>query len=135
MASVVKCADQEAQAWPRKAAVDLLAVELVRIDSVNRGSCPGAAGEGRGRRPARAAAGAQRVRGCRCLPAAGPATAEPAEPDRPPHRKHAAAGRSLVLNGHLDTVGVAGMDEPFAEGRITGDRRSGRLLSAGVRVT
>ncbi len=34
-------------------------------------------------------------------------------------------GRSLALNGHLDTVGVAGMDEPFAA-RIDGDRMYGR---------
>ena len=34
-------------------------------------------------------------------------------------------GRSLALNGHLDTVGVDGMDEPFS-GRIEGDRMYGR---------
>jgi acetylornithine deacetylase len=34
-------------------------------------------------------------------------------------------GRSLMLNGHLDTVGVAGMDDPFAA-RIEGDRLFGR---------
>jgi acetylornithine deacetylase len=47
--------------------------------------------------------------------------------------RHAGAGdgRSLLLNGHLDTGGVAGMADPFA-GRIAGDRRSGRLLGRGA---
>jgi acetylornithine deacetylase len=34
-------------------------------------------------------------------------------------------GRTLMLNGHLDTVGVAGMTEPFS-GRVEGDRLYGR---------
>jgi len=34
-------------------------------------------------------------------------------------------GRSLLLNGHLDTVGVAGMDEPFLP-RLDGGRLHGR---------
>jgi acetylornithine deacetylase len=34
-------------------------------------------------------------------------------------------GRGLLLNAHLDTVGVVGMDEPF-EPRIDGDRLFGR---------
>jgi acetylornithine deacetylase len=34
-------------------------------------------------------------------------------------------GRALMLNGHLDTVGVAGMEEPFAA-RMEGDRLFGR---------
>ena len=34
-------------------------------------------------------------------------------------------GRSLLLNAHLDTVGVAGMDEPFAA-HVTGGRLYGR---------
>ncbi len=34
-------------------------------------------------------------------------------------------GRSLLLNGHLDTVGVAGMERPF-EPRVEGDRLYGR---------
>ena len=36
-----------------------------------------------------------------------------------------AGGRSLALNGHLDTVGVEGMDDPFSA-RIEGDRMYGR---------
>ncbi len=34
-------------------------------------------------------------------------------------------GRSLMFNGHLDTVGVAGMEEPFS-GRVEGGRLYGR---------
>lgn len=37
-------------------------------------------------------------------------------------------GRTIVLNGHLDTVGVEGMPEPFAP-RIEGDRLIGRGAS------
>ena len=34
-------------------------------------------------------------------------------------------GRTLMLNGHTDTVGVAGMEDPFS-GRIDGNRLYGR---------
>jgi acetylornithine deacetylase len=34
-------------------------------------------------------------------------------------------GRTLLLNGHTDTVGVAGMEDPFS-GRVEGDRLFGR---------
>ncbi len=34
-------------------------------------------------------------------------------------------GRTLMLNGHIDTVGVAGMEEPFS-GRVEGNRLYGR---------
>ena len=34
-------------------------------------------------------------------------------------------GRSLMLNGHLDTVGVVGMEDPFGA-RVEGDRLYGR---------
>ena len=37
-------------------------------------------------------------------------------------------GRTVVLNGHLDTVGVDGMAEPFTA-RIDGDRMFGRGTS------
>jgi acetylornithine deacetylase len=40
-------------------------------------------------------------------------------------RRGSGGGRSLMLNGHLDTVGVAGMNEPFVP-RIDGDRLFGR---------
>ena len=40
-------------------------------------------------------------------------------------RRGGVAGRSLLLNGHLDTVGVAGMAEPFS-GAVRGGRMYGR---------
>jgi acetylornithine deacetylase len=39
--------------------------------------------------------------------------------------KGTGGGRSLMLNGHLDTVGVAGMEEPFS-GAIRDDKLHGR---------
>ncbi len=35
------------------------------------------------------------------------------------------SGRTLMINGHIDTVGVAGMEEPFS-GRVDGNRVYGR---------
>lgn len=104
------------------AAVDLL-VELVGIDSVNPGLVPGAAGETRivehlRRRLTDAGFVASVV------PARGP-------DDRPslvavPHGPPGPVERpTVVLNGHLDTVGAAGMPEPFTA-RIDGDRLVGR---------
>ena len=108
-----------------EAAVEL-AVELVRTDSVNPGLVPGAAGEASVARllARRLERGGFAVE---VVPAAG-VTGRPSLVAR-----HAGTGggRSLLLNGHLDTVGIAGMDEPFA-GRITGGRSSGRLLGRGA---
>lgn len=103
-----------------------LAVELVRTDSVNPGLVPGAAGEA-------AVAGllARRLeRGgfdVQVVPAAG----APGRASLIARHTGTGGGRSLLLNGHLDTVGVAGMDEPFA-GRVTGGLLSGRLLGRGA---
>jgi acetylornithine deacetylase len=96
-------------------AVDLLA-RLVGIDSVNPGLVPGAAGEG-------AIVAHLRER----LDDAGFATYVVMAGDRP---SVVAAGPevdgpTLVLNGHLDTVGTSGMENPF-EARIEGDRLLGR---------
>ncbi|XVX21499.1 M20 family metallopeptidase [Actinomycetota bacterium] len=94
-----------------------LARELIAIDSVNPGLVPGAAGE----------AGAVRhLRGR--LEAGGWAVEVIGPADRPSLlATHPDAGRGplVALNGHLDTVGVAGMAEPFAP-RIDGDRLLGR---------
>lgn len=92
--------------------------ELVRIDSRNPTLVPGAPGEG----PI-----AARVSGM--LEALGMQVeiVEP-EPGRPSvvgRRRGAGGGRSLMLNGHLDTVGVDGMERPF-EPRIEGGRLHGR---------
>jgi acetylornithine deacetylase len=107
------------------AAVDL-AVELIRVDSVNPALVPGAAGE----------------RGIVDLIAARLADpgAELEIVDAPgsPHRpsllatfRGAGGGPSVLLNGHVDTVGVQGMAEPFA-GRVEGDRETGRLHGRGA---
>lgn len=99
-----------------------LAQELVRIDSVNPGLVPGAAGE-------RAIVEHLAAR----LDAAGFTTTTitpPGHPDRPSLLaiSPAAAGPTLVLTGHLDTVGVDGMEDAF-EGRIEGERLHGRGAS------
>ena len=107
------------------AAVDL-AVELVRVDSVNPGLVPGAAGE-----TAIAGLLAGRLErsgfAVQMVPAAGTA----GRPSLIARHAGTGGGRSLLLNGHLDTVGVAGMVTPFA-GSIDGGRESGRLLGRGA---
>jgi acetylornithine deacetylase len=112
------------------AAVEL-AVELVRIDSVNPALVPGAAGE---KRIVEVLAGRLAARGFAVEIVDGGSG-----PRRPSLLAVAAGsghegsggGRSVVLNGHLDTVGVTGMAEPFA-GHVDGDRRTGRLLGRGA---
>ncbi|MCA1783406.1 MAG: M20/M25/M40 family metallo-hydrolase [Intrasporangiaceae bacterium] len=93
-----------------------LLTELVGIDSVNPGLVPGARGE-------RAIVDHLRERlersgfATTVVPAAG-------HPDRPSLVAvpvAAAGGPTIVLNGHLDTVGVAGMTAPL-RARIDGDR-------------
>jgi acetylornithine deacetylase len=97
-------------------AVTLLA-ELVSIDSVNPSLVPGAAGEAR----------IVEHLSTR-LERSGFATTVVMAGDRPslvavpPGREDA---RTIVLNGHLDTVGVAGMTWPFVP-RVEGDRLYGR---------
>ena len=113
---------------PRRAAGALgdaavaLTAELVAIDSVNPGLAPGAAGE---------AAVVEHLRNR--LQRSGFAThvvIAPGHDDRPslvaigPARR-AASGPTVVLTGHLDTVGVEGMPDPFTA-TVDGDRLSGR---------
>jgi acetylornithine deacetylase len=106
-------------------AVVALTAELVAVDSVNPGLVPGAAGE----------AGIVEMlrrrldrRGFRTdvVPASG-------HGDRPSLLASAGAGDGprLVLNGHLDTVGVSGMADPFTP-RLEGDLRTGRLYGRGT---
>ncbi|MCH6230153.1 M20/M25/M40 family metallo-hydrolase [Microbacterium sp. CFH 31415] len=100
------------------AAVDLTAA-LVAIDSVSPSLVPSAEGEAR-----IASVLAER------LGAAGYAVeliAAPSDPRRVSVlalRTGSRPGRTVVLNGHLDTVGVEGMPQPFApriaDGRLTG---------------
>jgi acetylornithine deacetylase len=94
-----------------------LARELVALDTVNPALVPGAPGE----RPAVERLAARLARRGFAIEVVGPA-------DRPSlvatHRG-SGGGRSLVLNGHLDTVGVDGMEDPFSA-RIEGGRLYGR---------
>jgi len=95
---------------------------IVRIPSVNPALVPGAPGEVE---LARYLAAACRRLGLRV-------TVEEAAPGRPnviavlpganPRR-----GRSLMLNGHMDTVGIAGMEAPFSP-----EQREGRLYGRGA---
>ena len=94
-------------------------VRLVQINSINPSLAPGAPGE-------REIAGyvAESLRGAGL-------TAEIFEPE--PGRMTvlgrlagAGGGRSLMLNGHIDTVDVRGMDEPFS-----GAIRDGKLYGRG----
>ncbi|MEZ5116541.1 MAG: M20/M25/M40 family metallo-hydrolase [Candidatus Nanopelagicales bacterium] len=101
-----------------RAAVDLTR-DLVAVDSVNPGLVPGAPGE-------RAAALLVADR----LDAAGYEVALVVPPESPDRVsllavRTAGPGPAVVLNGHLDTVGVDGMDDPFTA-RIEGQRMYGR---------
>ena len=94
-----------------------LAAELIAIDSVNPSLVPGGAGEG-----AIASAVAERLGRWRID--AEVAEAAPGRPNVVGVLEGAAPGRALMLCGHLDTVGVAGMEAPFhpveREGRLYG---------------
>jgi acetylornithine deacetylase len=101
------------------AAVGLL-TELVRIDSVNPALVPGAAGESRivkhlRDRLTRAGFATTVVQAVGQDDRPSVVAVPPGDPEWP----------TVVLNGHLDTVGVTGMPEPFAA-RVDGDRLVGR---------
>jgi acetylornithine deacetylase len=104
---------------PGAAAVEFAAA-LVGVDSVNPGLVPGAAGE---------ASVVDLLR--RRLAGSGFDTevlCPPGRPDRPSliaWSPGPAGAPTVLLNGHVDTVGVAGMPEPFAA-RIDGHRLLGR---------
>ena len=93
-----------------------LAARLVAFDSVNPALVPGGRGE---REIASFVAGWCGERGLEV---------DVVGEERPSViaiRRGSGGGRSLLLNGHLDTVGVAGMEAPF-EPRLEGGRLYGR---------
>jgi acetylornithine deacetylase len=104
------------------AVVDLTR-QLVAFDSVNPGLVPGAVGEG----PI-AQFVADRLSGSGFEVRLVPALSDPRRMSVIAVRDGSRPGRTVVLNGHLDTVGVEGMAEPFTA-RIDGDRMFGRGTS------
>ena len=91
---------------------------LVAIDSVNTTLEPGAAGEGEA---ADFVAGWAREAGLEVDRLEG----EPGRPSVIVRARGSGGGRTLLLCGHLDTVGVEGMSDPF-EPRLDGERLHGR---------
>ena len=92
--------------------------ELVRIESINPGLAPGGSGEG---------AIARYI--IKFLAACGLKTqlqeVAPGRFNAIGLLKGEGTGRALILSGHLDTVGVSGMEEPFSA-RVDGGRLYGR---------
>ncbi len=91
--------------------------ELVRIESINPSLVPGGSGEAR--------AAAWVADQLRALGMAVTVLEErPGRPSVVGTLTGSGGGRSLMLNAHLDTVGVEGMEQPFnpsvAEGRLRG---------------
>jgi acetylornithine deacetylase len=125
---------------PAAEAAVALTEELVRLDSTNPSLVAGAAGEGVlvDHLAARLAASGFEITLVAPLGGAdghghghgdgGDGTRRPSLVAR---RRGTGGGRTLVLNGHVDTVGTEGMDEPFGA-RIVGDRLTGRLLGRGA---
>jgi acetylornithine deacetylase len=109
------------------AEVERLVADLVAIDSVNPTLVPGGAGEAEVMRFA-----------AEWMDGAGlevdVVEAAPGRPSVIGTARGSGGGRSLMLNGHLDTVGVEGMSEPHApcvrDGRLYG--RGGYDMKGGV---
>jgi acetylornithine deacetylase len=101
------------------AAIDLL-TELVGIDSVNPGLVPGAAGE-------TSIVGhlSTRLAGAGFTVTLVPASGHEDRPSLVAIPPGPTGWPTVVLNGHLDTVGVTGMPDPFTA-RVESDRLYGR---------
>src|SRR4051794_1214244 len=99
---------------------DLIALlsHLVAIDSVNPALVPGGAGEAE---IVAFIAGWAREAGLE----AEVLEQTPGRPSVLVRARGTGGGRTLVLCGHVDTVGVAGMADPHAA-RLDGDRLHGR---------
>src|ERR1051325_8249956 len=93
-----------------------LTAQLVAIDSVNPALVPGGSGEGEI---------AAFVAGWCAEHGLGVELVGGERPSVIATRRGSGGGRSLHLNGHLDTVGVAGMEAPF-QPRIEDGRLYGR---------
>lgn len=100
--------------------VTALVADLVSIDSVNPGLVPGAAGETRIVDVLSARLSASGFAVTIVRPTGG--EGRPSLVAVPPLVDGAP---TIILNGHLDTVGVAGIPEPFLP-RVEGDRLYGR---------
>ena len=95
-----------------------LLAELVAIDSVNPRLVPGGAGEAE---VARFVGGWMEARGLEVEVS----DAEPGRPNAVGRARGSGGGRTLLLNAHMDVVGVDGMSDPFRP-RVEGDRLYGR---------
>lgn len=95
-----------------------LAAQLVAIESINPDVVPGGSGE----------AAVARFVADWCERAGLETTLSETAPGRPnvvAVARGSGGGRSLILNAHMDTVGVAGMTDPFVP-RLEGGRLYGR---------
>jgi acetylornithine deacetylase len=95
-----------------------LLADLVAIDSVNPSLVPGGAGEAA---IARFVGGWLEARGLEV----DIAEVEPGRPNVVARARGAGGGRTLLLNAHMDVVGVDGMTDPFTP-RVEGERMYGR---------
>src|SRR3954454_24953433 len=95
-----------------------LLAELVAIDSVNPRLVPGGAGEAE---IARFVGGWMEARGLEV----DVSDAEPGRPNAVGRARGRGGGRTLLLNAHMDVVGVDGMRDPFRP-RAEGNRLYGR---------
>jgi acetylornithine deacetylase len=118
---VESCTEPDDRRMTTDHEVTALVAELVSIDSVNPGLVPGAAGEPHivDLLSARLSASGFAVTIIR------PPEGDDDRPSLVAVPPAAEGATTIVLNGHLDTVGVDGMSEPFVP-HVDGDRLHGR---------